>query len=45
MTEQNRIEVLDHGYVELIEPWGSDERIIKAKPPHTWELFMKGAEK
>ncbi len=25
-----RINVLDHGYVELVERWGSDERIIEA---------------
>lgn len=25
-----RIELLDHGYVELIETWGSDERFIEA---------------
>ena len=24
------IQVLDHGYVTLIEGWGSDERIIEA---------------
>jgi hypothetical protein len=23
-----RIPILDHGYVELIETWGSDERIF-----------------
>lgn len=26
----SRIEVLDHGYVSLVESWGSDERIIEA---------------
>lgn len=26
----NKTDVLDHGYVELIETWGSDERIIEA---------------
>ncbi len=25
-----RFDVLDHGYVELVETWGSDERIIEA---------------
>lgn len=25
-----RVQVLDHGYVELIESWGSEERIIQA---------------
>lgn len=25
-----KIEVLDHGYVELIETWGSDERFVEA---------------
>lgn len=25
-----RIQVLDHGYVEFVESWGSDERIVEA---------------
>lgn len=30
MNDDKRITVLDHGYVELVESWGSDERIIEA---------------
>lgn len=33
MTEKSsgeKISVLDHGYVQLVETWGSDERIIEA---------------
>ena len=39
-----RIELLDHGYVQLVESWGSDERIIEAARMSTnkgfqgWEL-------
>jgi thymidylate synthase (FAD) len=34
-----RIEVLDHGYVELVESWGSDERIIEAARMSTQKGF------
>ncbi len=34
-----RIEVLDHGYVELIESWGSDEGIIEAARMSTGKGF------
>jgi thymidylate synthase (FAD) len=34
-----RIELLDHGYVELIESWGSDERIIEAARMSTGKGF------
>ena len=30
MTKTTRIELLDHGYAELIEHWGSDRRIIES---------------
>lgn len=35
-----RIEVLDHGYVELIEHWGSDELIIEAARMSTQKGFL-----
>jgi thymidylate synthase (FAD) len=34
-----RIELLDHGYIELIESWGSDERIIEAARMSTGKGF------
>lgn len=34
-----KIPVLDHGYVELIETWGSDERIIEAARMSTGKGF------
>lgn len=27
------MKVLDHGYVNLIESWGSDERIVRFRQP------------
>ena len=35
-----KIEVLDHGYVQLIETWGSDERIIEAARMSTGKGFI-----
>jgi thymidylate synthase (FAD) len=35
-----RIEVLDHGYVELVETWGSDQRIIEAARMSTQKGFL-----
>lgn len=35
-----RIELLDHGYVELVETWGSDERIIEAARMSTAKGFQ-----
>lgn len=35
-----KIPVLDHGYVELIEFWGSDERIIEAARMSTAKGFL-----
>lgn len=35
-----RTEVLDHGYVELVESWGSDERIIEAARMSTGKGFL-----
>lgn len=39
MSEQNKIEALDHGYVELIESWGSDERIVESARMSTGKGF------
>jgi|SRR6185503_11557810 len=36
----NEIKVLDHGYVKLIETWGSDERIIEAARMSTNKGFL-----
>lgn len=38
MTEE--IKVLDHGYVRLVEGWGSDERIIEAARMSTGKGFL-----
>ena len=35
-----RVEVLDHGYVELVESWGSDERIVEAARMSTGKGFL-----
>jgi thymidylate synthase (FAD) len=35
-----RTQVLDHGYVELIEKWGSDERVIEAARMSTGKGFI-----
>lgn len=35
-----RVKVLDHGYVELVESWGSDERIIEAARMSTDKGFQ-----
>lgn len=35
-----RTEILDHGYVELIETWGSDERLIEAARMSTGKGFL-----
>lgn len=34
-----RVSVLDHGYIEVIETWGSDERIIEAARMSTGKGF------
>ncbi len=34
-----RISILDHGYIELVETWGSDERIIEAARMSTGKGF------
>lgn len=35
-----RIEVLDHGYLSLVETWGSDERIVEAARMSTGKGFL-----
>lgn len=35
-----RIQILDHGYVEFIEAWGSDERIVEAARMSTGKGFL-----
>lgn len=35
-----RIELLDHGYLQLVETWGSDERIIEAARMSTGKGFQ-----
>jgi thymidylate synthase (FAD) len=39
VMEHTKMEVLDHGYVQLIETWGSDERIIEAARMSTGKGF------
>jgi thymidylate synthase (FAD) len=36
----NQVPVLDHGYVQLVESWGSDERIIEAARMSTAKGFL-----
>lgn len=38
--EQMRYPILDHGYIELVEGWGSDERIIEAARMSTAKGFQ-----
>ena len=40
MSEPGKIEVLDHGYLQLIESWGSDERIVEAARMSTDKGFL-----
>jgi thymidylate synthase ThyX len=35
-----RVQILDHGYIEPIESWGSDERIIEAARMSTGKGFL-----
>jgi thymidylate synthase (FAD) len=35
-----RIKLLDHGYIELVESWGSDERIVEAARMSTAKGFQ-----
>lgn len=36
----DRIPVLDHGYIQIVESWGSDERIIEAARMSTGKGFL-----
>jgi len=38
--EGKRVQVLDHGYVQLVEHWGSDERIVEAARMSTGKGFL-----
>lgn len=40
MSELSKIPILDHGYVALIESWGSDERIVEAARMSTGKGFL-----
>ncbi len=35
-----RTTILDHGYLEIIEHWGSDERIVEAARMSTQKGFL-----
>jgi thymidylate synthase (FAD) len=39
MTDE-QVKVLDHGYVSLVESWGSDERIVEAARMSTGKDFL-----
>lgn len=39
-----RIELLDHGYLELVEHWGSDESVIRAARMSTQKGFLGWGE-
>lgn len=34
-----KIKILDHGYVQLVEIWGSDERVVEAARMSTGKGF------
>lgn len=40
LGKRDRINYLDHGYLQLIESWGSDERIIEAARMSTGKGFL-----
>lgn len=40
LIESENINVLDHGYVRLVELWGSDERIIESARMSTGRSFL-----
>ena len=45
MNETKRTTILDHGYIEIIEAWGSDERIVEAARMSTGKGFNGWGEK
>jgi thymidylate synthase (FAD) len=40
MDPTRKIPILDHGYIQLVEHWGSDERIIEAARMSTGKGFL-----
>jgi len=40
MTTFEKIPILDHGYLQLVETWGSDERIVEAARMSTGKGFQ-----
>lgn len=44
MTIFEKIPILDHGYLQLIETWGSDERIVEAARMSTGKGFLGWGE-
>src|ERR1700677_1308753 len=40
MNMGEKVQVLDHGYIVLVESWGSDERIIEAARMSTGKGFL-----
>ncbi len=40
MQEHKSIKVLDHGHVRMVEPWGSDEQIVRAARMSTGKGFL-----
>jgi thymidylate synthase (FAD) len=40
MSEAPKISLLDHGYLQLVEHWGSDERIVEAARMSTQKGFL-----
>ena len=40
MGDSKKIDLLDHGYIKLIESWGSDERIVEAARMSTAKGFL-----
>lgn len=43
-TTSERTKVLDHGYVELVDVWGSEERIVEAARMSTGKGFLGWGE-
>ena len=44
-TITNTVKVLDHGYIKLIETWGSDEAIVEAARMSTGKGFLGWGDK
>jgi len=41
VTKNKNFEVLDHGYLKIVESWGSDKRIIEAARMSTGKGFLR----